>query len=78
MKTINVQISDMEYNAFGFSKDRFPFSEFADIIERQLARQALAHSVALAGQCGLSSMTMDEINAEVNAVRQGKNVRICF
>ncbi|MDR0738170.1 MAG: hypothetical protein LBF39_03740 [Prevotellaceae bacterium] len=72
MKTISVQISDVEYNTFGFSKDRFSFSEFAGIIEQQIARQALRHSVMLAEQHGLSSMTIDEINAEVNAARQCK------
>jgi hypothetical protein len=72
MKTISVQISDVECNAFGFSKDRFSFSEFADIIEQQMAQQALRRCVTLAAQHGLSSMTMDEINAEVNAVRQCK------
>jgi hypothetical protein len=72
MKNISVQISDVEYNTFGFSKDRLSFSEFAGIIEQQIARQALRRSVMLAEQHGLSAMSMDEINAEVNAVRQCK------
>lgn len=72
MKTISIQISDVEYNAFGLSKDRFLFSEFADLIERQIAKQTLRRCVDFADQYGLSSMTMDEINAEVNAVRQCK------
>ena len=38
MKTISVQMSDVEYDTFGLSKDRFFFSEIADLIERQ-ARQ---------------------------------------
>ena len=72
MKTISVQISEVEYNAFGFSKDNIPFSEFTDLIERQIAQQALRSCVSLANKHGLSSMTMEEINAEVNAVRQCK------
>jgi hypothetical protein len=72
MRTINVQISDVEYNSFGLSKDQFFFSEFADLIEKQVARQALNYSVELAKKYNLSSMTMDEISAEVNAVRQCK------
>jgi hypothetical protein len=72
MKTISVQMSDVECNVFGVSKDRFSFSEFAGLIEHQIARQAMQRSVALAAQHGLSSMTMDEINAEINAVRQCK------
>jgi hypothetical protein len=69
MKTINVQISDTEYDAFGFSKDRLPFSEVVDLIERQISLQALKRSVELSEQYHLASMTMDEISEEVNAVR---------
>ena len=72
MKTINVQMSEIEYDTFGLSKDHFYFSEFADLIERQIARQALCRCVALADRHGLSSMSMEEINVEVNAVRQCK------
>ena len=72
MKTISVQISDVEYDTFGLSKNRFSFSELAGLIERQMARQALRRCVTLANRHGLSSMTMEEINAEVNAVRQCK------
>jgi len=70
MKTISIQMSDVEYSSLGLSKNNFFFSEIADLIERQIARQALRHSVEIAEKKGLSSMTMDEINAEMNAVRQ--------
>ena len=70
MKTINVQLSDLEYNSFGLSKNSFLFSEIIDLIEQQIARQALRRSVELATQNGLSSMTMEEINAEIKAARQ--------
>jgi len=35
MKTISVQVSDDEYSTFGLTKERFLFSEFAGLIERQ-------------------------------------------
>jgi len=72
MKTISVQMSDVEYNALGLSKKVFFFSEIANLIEQQVARQALRRCVELADKNGLSSMTMDEINAEINAARQCK------
>jgi hypothetical protein len=65
MRNINVQMSEVEYDDFGLSKESFFFSEFANLIERQMARQALRRCVSLADSHGLSSMTMDEINAEV-------------
>jgi len=70
MKTISVQMSDVEYSTFGLSKNTYFFSEIANLIEQQVARQALRRSVELAEKNGLSSMTMGEINAEINAVRQ--------
>ena len=73
MKIISVQMSDWEYGNLGLSKNNFFFSEIADLIEQQIARQALRSSVEIAEKNGLSSMTMDEINNEITAVRQCKN-----
>ena len=70
MRTINVQMSDLEYNTLGLSKNSFLFSEIIDLIEQQITRQALRRSVEMAAQNGLSSMTMEEINAEITAARQ--------
>ena len=72
MKTISVQMSDVEYNTYGLSKDRFYFSEIAGLIEQQMARQAMRRCVTIAEQNGLSTMSMDKINAEIKAVRQCK------
>jgi hypothetical protein len=69
MKTINVQISDTEYDTFGFSKNQLSFSEIVDLVERQISLQALKRSVKLAEQYHLASMTMEEISEEVNAAR---------
>ena len=38
MKTISVQMSEVEYDTLGLSKDRFFFSEIADLIVRQMER----------------------------------------
>jgi len=72
MRTISVQMSDVEYSTYGLPKSNFYFSEIVDLIERQMARQALGRSVEMAEENNLSSMTMDEINAEIKAVRQCK------
>jgi hypothetical protein len=70
MRTINISISDLEYNKFGLTSDKLSFSELVDIISRELSKQTLDESVALAEKYGLSKMTMDEITTEVKAVRQ--------
>jgi len=72
MRTISVQMSDVEYSILGLTKDSFFFSEIADLIERQMAQQALRRCVEIAEKNGLSSMTMDEIDEEVRAIRQCK------
>ena len=73
MKTIIVQLSDLEHNSLGLSKNSFLFSEIIDLIEQQIARQDLHRSVELATQNGLSSMTMEEINAEIKSAAKTKH-----
>jgi len=73
MRTINISISDLEYNQFGISKDKLTFTEFVDIINKELTKQALNKCVQLAEKYKLSKMTMDEITNEVRSVRSAKN-----
>ena len=70
MRTLNVAISDIEYSKFGIPKEQLSFTDFTDIIGRELMRQNLNRCVALADKYGLSSMTMEEITNEVKAVRR--------
>ena len=70
MKTLNITISDVEYGRFGIPNEHLNFTDFVDLISRELMRQNLNRCVALAEKHGLSSMTMEEINNEVKAVRQ--------
>jgi predicted CopG family antitoxin len=73
MKTLNISISDLEYNQFGIKKDKLSFSEFVDIVNKEVTKQALNKSVQLAERYKLSKMTMDEISDEVKAVRNAKS-----
>lgn len=73
MKTLNISISELELYKFGIKKDSLTFTEFVELISRELMRQNLDKCVELAEKYGLSSMTMDEISEEVKAVRHAKN-----
>jgi hypothetical protein len=75
MKILNISISEIEFNKFGIKKNNFTFTEFVELISRELMRQNLDKCIELAEKYGLSSMTMDEINEEVKAVRNAKNRR---
>ena len=72
MKSLNISISDIEFNKFGIKKESLSFSELVEIINRELIRQNLDKCLELSEKFGLSSMTMDEISQEVNAVRHAK------
>jgi hypothetical protein len=69
MRTLNISISDLEYNKFGIKTDHLNFSDFIELVSKELTRQNLKKSVEIAERNGLSSMTMDEISNEVKAVR---------
>ncbi len=69
MRTLNISISDLEYEKFGIKNDQLSFTDFVDMISRELSRQNLKKAVELSERYGLSSMSMDEISAEIKAVR---------
>jgi len=70
MRTLNVAISDLEYGKFGFPSEQLNFTDFIDIIGKELMRQNLNRCVEAAEKYGLSSMTMEDITKEVKAVRR--------
>ena len=70
MRTLSIAISDIEYRKFGIKTDTFAFSDFVDLVSKELSRQALANSNQLAERFGLSTLTMDDITEEVKAVRK--------
>ncbi len=75
MRTLNISISDLELDKFGIKKDNISFSEFVDIVSKELMRQTLSKSVELAEKYGLSKMTMQQITKEVKAVRKNAKNR---
>ena len=48
MRSLNISFSEVEYNKFGLKKEKISFSEFLDILSRELKRQKLLKSVQLA------------------------------
>ena len=70
MKTLNITISDVEYTKFGISDNVLSFSDFVDIISKELMRENLETAIKSAETSGLSSMTTEDITTEVQAVRQ--------
>jgi len=69
MKTLNVAISDVEYTKFGLKNNVLSFSDFVDIVSKEMMRGNMEASITQADKCGISSMTMEDITTEVQAVR---------
>jgi hypothetical protein len=70
MKTLNVAISDVEYTKFGLTNNVLSFSDFVDIVSKEIMRENINSAITQADICGLSSMTTEDITSEVQAVRR--------
>ena len=75
MKTLNITISDVEYNKFGIQKDSFSFTDFIELVSNELAKQNLNKCLELANKYGFSSMSMDEITNEIKTARKNAKNR---
>jgi len=73
MKSVNIQISDFEFNQLGLNKNTISFSELIEIIGKKINKQTLEKSIQLANKYGLSKMTMEEIDDEIEAHRNARN-----
>jgi hypothetical protein len=75
MRTLNISISDIEFTKFGLKNEKLSFTDFIDLVSKELMRENLKKCLDLSAKYGLSEMTMDEINAEVKAVRSSAKNR---
>jgi hypothetical protein len=75
MRTLNISISDIEYDKFGIKSENLTFTDFIDMVTKELIKQNLDKCIELAEKYGLSEMTMDEITDEVKSVRQNAKSR---
>ena len=70
MKTLSIAISDVEYAKFGITGNALSFSDFVDMVSKELMRRNLKAAVSAAEASGLSTMTLEAISTELQAVRQ--------
>ncbi len=69
MRTLNISVSELEYEKFGLKEENLTFSDLLDIIERELARKNLREAVELGEKYGFSNTTMEEIDKEIKEIR---------
>lgn len=72
MQTIQIKISKTDLQKYNLESREIKFTYLVDLISREYARKALLECNEIAKQEGLSEMTIDEINAEIKAVRDAK------
>ncbi|NUQ24611.1 MAG: hypothetical protein HUU34_11715 [Saprospiraceae bacterium] len=72
MRTVQLKISETDFQKYNFGGGEIKFSDLVELISREYARRALLECNEIAEQVGLSTMTLDEINAEIKAVRDAK------
>ena len=70
MRTLNISISEFEYNKFGLKEDNLSFSKLLDIVSRELARENLRESVKLGEKYGLSKLRMEDIDKEIKSAKK--------
>ncbi len=73
MQTLQIKISNTDFQKYNFNRKELKFTDLVDLISREYARKALLECNKIAEQEGLSRMTMNEINAEINEVRNAKS-----
>lgn len=70
MRTLNVSISDNEFNKFGLKQNKLTFSDLIKLIRKELMRENMNKCLELSEKYGISKMTINEISEEVKAVRR--------
>lgn len=70
MRTLNISISEFDYNKLGLTNNNLSFSELKEIINKKNEKANLEKSVAFAEKYKLSTLSMDEITSEVKTLRK--------
>ena len=73
MLTLQIKISETDFQKYNLESQELKFTDLVDKISLEFARKALIECNDIAEKVGLSTMTIEEINAEIKAVRDAKN-----
>ena len=73
MRTVQIKVSEKDFQKYNLGEEEIKFSDLVEAISLEYAKKALLECNDIARQVGLSEMTMEEIDAEIKAVRDAKN-----
>ncbi len=71
---LNVEIDNFDFAKLGLSGDSISFAQLKEKLNIEYAKDALIKCNEIAELTGLAELTLDEINAEVKAVRDAENI----
>ncbi len=73
MRTLQIKVSETDFQRYNLGSGEIKFTDLVAAVSREYARETLLACNKIAEQVGLSNMTIEEINAEIKAVRDAKN-----
>ncbi len=73
MKNLTVPIADADFEKFGFESNVISFDALKEVISIEYAKEAFIKCNQIARATALDKLTLDEIEAEINAVRHAQN-----
>ena len=73
MRKVQIKVSETDFKKYNLGSDEIKFTDLVEMINREYARKAVLECNEITKRVGLSKMTMDEINAEIEAVRDTKS-----
>ena len=76
MRILNIAITDLEFNKFGIKNAQLNFTDFIEIITKELTKQNIDKCIEIAEKYGLSKMTMTDISKEVKVVRATRKIKL--
>lgn len=72
MQTIQLKVSNADFQKYKLGRKNLKFTDLVELINTEYARKALLACNGIADEEGFSKMTIDEIDAEIRAVRDAK------
>lgn len=73
MKILNVNITETDWKKYNFQNELINFETLVEKLKTEFALQALRSCQLIAEKVGLSQLSMEDIDAEINEVRNAKN-----
>lgn len=69
MKILNVNITETDWKKYNFQNELINFETLVEKLKTEFALQALRSCQLIAEKVGLSQLSMEDIDAEINEVR---------